>query len=572
MNRSQNRLLALSICVALITAACAESEPSTDATQLTAVGAVTIVTNAQIYTVDETQPWVEAFAYDADGIIIAIGTEANVMAAAGDGASVIDADGKMILPGFQDAHVHVPEAGINADLCFMDGQDLESLEAQARECANQQSDTEWVRAAGPSLFGLRNSDELPIDVLDRAIPDRPALILDDLGHAIWTNTLGLQAAGIGPDDEDPQGGVLHRDSESGRLTGLLLENAQQLVRNAAGADDESNYVGLLRALDELASNGITTVSDAGGFWAQNHPAAWQRALDEGALTVRAANSLYVYPDLDMDAQLAEFAARFDDTSSMLRFDTAKVYVDGILDLGTASLLDPYDEPLDPLYPTGFSYFQNDQLRTYVSELHAIGYRISFHVIGDAATRDALDAIEAIDDTPDAIADRRHRTTHTYMVHPDDIARFAEIGVVAAFQLNPNAIDPAYHQYLSDFIGDRAFDLIPNSDLLSAGATVTHSSDWDAGPLSPLGILEAALTRESSAIPNLETAIELSTINAAYALGHDDTTGSITIGKFADFVVLDQNLFDIEPSAISQTRVLATYLAGVAVFTAPSFEG
>jgi len=572
MKSFHNRLLALGTCVALTTAACADSESSTDATQPAAVGAVTVVTNAQIYTVDEAQPWVEAFAYDADGIIIAIGTEANLMATAGDGASVIDADGKMILPGFQDTHVHVPEAGINADLCFMSGQDLDSLEAQARECASQQSDTEWVRAAGPSLFGLRNSDELPIDVLDRAIPDRPALILDDLGHAIWTNTLGLEAAGIGPDDEDPQGGVLHRDAESGRLTGLLLENAQQLVRNVAGAGDESNYVGLLRALDELASNGITTVSDAGGFWAQNHPAAWQRALDEGALTVRAANSLYVYPDLDMDAQLAEFAARFDDTSSMLRFDTAKIYVDGILDLGTASLLDPYDEPLDPLYPSGFSYFGAGQLRTYVSELHAIGYRISFHVIGDGATRDALDAIEAIDDTPEAIADRRHRTTHTYMVHPDDIDRFAEIGVVAAFQLNPDAIDPAYHQYLSDFIGDRAFDLIPNNDLVTADATVTHSSDWDAGPLSPLGIIEAALTRESGAIPNLETAIELSTINAAYALGHDDTTGSITIGKFADFVVLDQHLFDIEPSAISQTRVLATYLAGVAVFTAPSFEG
>ena len=412
---------------------------------------------------------------------------------------------------------------------------------------------------------------MPIDVLDRAIPDRPALILDDLGHAIWTNSLGLEAAGIGPEDPDPQGGVLHRDPTSGRLTGLLLEDAQQLVRNAAAASDESNYRGLLTALRDLSKNGVTSVSDAGGYWAQNHPAAWQRALDDGALTVRASNSLYVYPDLNMDAQLAEFEHRFSADSDMLRFDTAKIYVDGILDLGTASLLEPYDVPHDPLYPSGFNYFRPDQLQTYVSELHAMGYRVNFHVIGDAAVRDALDAVEAIVDDPDAIADRRHRATHVYLVHPDDVGRFAQIGVVADFQQSADAIDPFYFDYLADFIGSRAYDLIPTGQLIDAGAPVSLSSDWDAGPLPALGTMQRSLMRDTNAVPDLETAIALHTIDAAYALGHDDTTGSITVGKFADFVILDQNLFDIDLASIDKTKVLATYLAGNATYVSASFD-
>ncbi|MEZ5342921.1 MAG: amidohydrolase family protein [Acidimicrobiales bacterium] len=425
-------------------------------------------------------------------------------------------------------------------------------------------------AAGVSLYSLRDTTENPVDVLNRAIPDRPALILDDLGHAVWTNTRGLIAAGIGPDDPDPQGGVLHRDRD-GRLTGLLLEDAQQAVRNAAAQDDDAYYNGLLVAQEFLAEAGVTTISDAGGYWAQNHPAAFERALAEGTLTVRAMNTLYVYPALDVDEQLAEFERRFANDSDMLRFDTAKIYIDGILDLGTALLLEPYDEPLDANYPSGFSYFQPEQLRTYVNELSAMGYRMNFHVIGDAAARTALDAIEAIDDDPDAIADRRHRTTHTYMVDEADIPRFAELGVIADFQQSEDATTTDYHDYLASYIGDRAYDLIPTAQLLLAGATATLSSDWDAGPLPPLGTIERSLTRDANAAPDVETAIELQTINAAYALGHDDTTGSISIGKFADFVILDQDITSIDADKIDETNILVTALAGNWVFQADSFE-
>ena len=249
---------------------------------------VTVVTNAKVYTLDPNQPWAESFAYNAEAKIIAVGSETDVLAAAGNDPKVVDAQGNVVMPGFQDPHVHVPEAGINENLCILPpDKPLAAYEQLAADCADDQPGSNWVRAAGVSLFNLRSAQsELPIDVLDRAIPDRPALVLDDLGHSAWTNTLGLKAVGIGVDDPDPQGGVLARDPETGRLTGLLLENAQQQIRNAAALTDDENYEGLLLALKELARNGITTVSDAGGFWGQRHPEAWQRALEENTLKRR----------------------------------------------------------------------------------------------------------------------------------------------------------------------------------------------------------------------------------------------------------------------------------------------
>lgn len=559
--------------MAAAAAACSsggDSEPQTSSTAVSLEAPATVVSNAEVYVVGAAGSTAEAFAYDADGVIIAVGTEAAVRAVAGDGPTEIDAGGNMVLPGFQDAHVHVPEAGVNLEVCFFpDGLSLDEYETLAIECAHEQVDSDWVRAAGASLFDLRETDESPLAVLDRAIPDRPALVLDNLGHAVWTNSLGLEAAGIDADDRDPQGGVFHRDA-SGALTGLLLEDAQQLVRNAAALDDEANYEGLLIALEELAKNGITTVSDAGGYWGQNHPAAWERAEAEGTLTVRAINALYVYPAFDADQQLAEFERRFSNDSDMLRFDTAKIYIDGILDLGTASMVEPYDVAVDENFPSGFDYFTGQQLDTYVNELHAMGYRINFHVIGDQAVRDALDVISAIDDSPEAIAERRHRTTHTYLVHADDVERFAEIGMVADFQQSDDAVTTDYHDQLAEIIGDRADDLIPTARLLETDATVILSSDWDAGPLPPLGTIERALTREANAVPDLSTAIEMHTIDAAFALGHDDTTGSIEVGKYADYVIVDQNLFDVEPDRIDETEVLVTVVAGTIVHQADGF--
>ncbi len=437
-------------------------------------GTVTLLINGAFYTANPRQPWAQAMAYDADGEIVAIGELARVRAAAGPNAHQIDLEGKMVVPGFVDGHVHVPEAGINQGLCELPpGKSLPIYERLMAKCATEQKGERWVRAAGASLFGLRRAGELPIIALDRAVPDRPAMVLDDLGHALWTNSRGLTAAGIRPNDPDPPGGVFHRDPRTGRPTGLLLENAQHRVRDVARPGDEVIDEGLALALEELAANGLTTVSDAGGFWRQRHPEAWRRAEVAGELTVRAVNALYLYPDLAPDAQIAEFKRRFsNDSERLLRFNTAKIYVDGILDLGTAALLEPYDRPVDVKYPKGFFYFEQARLNRYARDLYKLGYQLHFHVIGDAATRAALDAVESIGKAGFRdVAERRHRTTHTYLVHPDDVFRFAALGVTADFQAGPESTDVEYHDDLAGSIGDRANGLLPTAKLLAAGAAV-----------------------------------------------------------------------------------------------------
>jgi predicted amidohydrolase YtcJ len=537
------------------------------------LAAMTVVVNAKVYTVDSAKPSAEAFAYDGKGVIVAVGTKAEILAVAGANPTVIDAKGNMVMPGIQDTHVHVPEAGINEGICLLEAdRQLADYAKGIKDCVKDQDGAPWVRAAGASLFNLRGATgELPIDVLDRIVPDRPAIILDDLGHSAWTNSKGLAAAGIAVDAPDPQGGVYFRDPASGRMTGLLLENAQQLVRNASALDDATNYKGLLVALKELARNGITTVSDAGGFWGQNHPAAWQKALAEGTLTVRGVNSLYLYPHLDHATQLAEFKARFrDDNRSLLQFDTVKIYVDGILDLGTAAMVEPYDKAPDPKYPNGFRYFTTEELQQYVNELHAIGYRAEFHVIGDGATRAALDAVAAIPVPKEEVATRRYRTTHTYLVHADDVKRFAEIGVISDFQAGIESTATAYHQDLTEFIGDRALDLLPMTKLIDAGARVSLSSDWDADALPPFGIISRAATRDKYAV-KVDKAISMMTLDAAYALGQDDITGSITVGKYADYIIIDRNVLEDNPKDVIKTKVLLTMLAGREVYRATNFK-
>ncbi len=555
------RILWLSV-VALLASSCTTTDVP--------VRAFTLVKDAKIYTVNEDQPWAEAFAYDERGEILAVGSLSGVLDEMeldeGEFDEVLSMDGQLVLPGFQDPHVHVPEAGINENLCFLPPErSLADYVRMIKKCADSEPDEEWVRAAGASLFGLRDTAVSPIDALDAVFPDRPVLVLDDLGHAAWGNTAGLRRAGISQDSPDPPGGVLHRDV-AGRLTGLLLEDAQQPLRNAAAQSAEAVDAGLRASLKELARNGVTTVSDAGGYWQQGHADGWERAADADDLTVRAVNSLYLYPPLDPDEQLAEFGRRFrNDPDQMLQINTAKVYIDGILDLGTAALLKPYDDPPEPSLPNGFNYFEKAALHDYVARLHGLGYRINFHVIGDAAVRAALDAIEAIPADPDEIAVRHHRLTHVYLVDPADLGRFEQLGVVADLQVGPESTALDYHDYLYDFIGERAYDLIPVDDLVAAGAQVTLSSDWDADPLSPLGIISRALNRESHYLTDVEEVVPLVTIRAAEALGTDESTGSIEVGKLADFVVLDGDIFDMAPPRIAKVKVVSTFVGGGRVF-------
>jgi predicted amidohydrolase YtcJ len=427
------------------------------------------------------------------------------------------------------------------------------------------------------MAGLLNRERLPIDVLDEAVPDRPVIILDDLGHGGWANTLAMEAVGYDKVDAHPPGGILDREAATGRLSGVVLENAQQPLRTASFEPNAENlelaYQGLLRALGELAQNGITTVSDAGGYWPRGHHTVWQRAEEEGTLTVRASNALYLFPDFPVDEQMKSLQAYYtNDPEKLVRFNQVKIYVDGILSQGTGALFEPYlaSYGLPNIPEDGFLYFDVETLNRYLTELDAAGFQANIHTTGDRGTSLALDAIEQATQT-NGSSDKRHRITHLYMIDPSDRPRFNELNVVADFQLAPSSVDPDYLEDQTEYLGDRAYDLLPAFEMLEAGATVAISSDWDADTLSPFTKIQSIREQDKENVPDLDTIIRLMTLNVAYLLHHEDKTGSLEVGKLADLIVLDQNLFELSVGQIEKTTVLLTFLEGEEIYREPSFE-
>jgi len=535
-----------------------------------------------IYTVNPEQPWVEAVAIK-DGVIIFAGDLTALQQTFGEAFEAgeqVDLEGAMLMPGFHDVHIHAIEAGLNERVCYFEPFLYlnEYIQAVGKCAEFQQQDRDWVLGAGINMGNLLEQYSatgwLPIDFLDEAVPDRPALIIDDLGHGAWANSLAMEAVGYDSLEGHPPGGILHRDPKTGRLSGIVFENAQQTLRNAAWAPTEKNlslgYFALQHALEKLNRNGITSISDAGGYWTRGHHQIWQRALEEGTLTVRASNALQLFPDISFERQLAQMQSIYsDDPTSRLRFNQIKIYADGILGQGTAWLLQPYAAFIGPqeVSEVGYPFYDQEALADYAQLLDAAGFQFHVHVVGDRAARVALDIIEQ-SQISNGTRNRRHRLTHLYLIHPDDRPRFAELDVVADFQLAPSTIDQAYIRALDEIIGPRTKELQPAFDLYDQGATITISSDWDADALSPFVKIESILFHESENLPPLETIIEWMTINSAYLLHQEEITGSIEAGKAADLIVINQNIFEVVPGRISNTEVLMTMLAGEIVYEAP----
>lgn len=538
-------------------------------TQAHAADGNTVIRNAAIHTMASDEVEADAIAIDAEGVIVAVGKEADVMSKAGSNARVIDLDGKAVLPGFQDTHVHLVEAGVNEILCEFEPFATLKQTRQTIEACDVETEGEWVLGSGVSMPHLLDQTDDPVAVLDELVPDRPALILDDIGHGAWANSKALQAAGYDTTKGNPPGGIILRHSANGRPNGIVLENAQQKLRNLAFPDTPENedfvYQSMLPTLKTFAENGITTVSDAGGFWPQGHVKAWETAERNGTLTVRAFNALYVYPDLPFDEQMQKLAKLYsNDPDRLLKFNQAKLYVDGILEQRTGAVLQPYLQGpgIDHGFDHGFLYFQTPVLNDYARALSEIGFKLHFHVTGDRGARLALDAIDR--------ADRKagpHRLTHLYLLDPADYARFRETGTVADFQLAPSSLDPDYIAFISKFIGARADQMMPAASLEKDGATVVMSSDFDADELSPLVKIQAALERPREGAPDVHTAVTWMTANPARLLNQEDRTGTLEVGKYADLVVLDRDIFDISINEIGETNVKATLLQGKPVFDA-----
>jgi predicted amidohydrolase YtcJ len=540
--------------------------------------------NGAVYTVDATRTRAQAVAV-RDGRIVMVGSDDEIREQIGRATEVIDLAGRMLLPGFQDAHVHPPSGGLELLQC-----DLNDVYTKAEYLdivatyATSHPDRPWILGGGwyMSAFPRGAPEKEP---LDASVPDRPVYLSSRDGHSAWVNSKTLEVAGITARTPDPPDGRIERD-EQGEPAGALHDGAMNLVDPPAPTEQEL-LEGLRLGQAYLHSLGVTGWQDAivGGHY--DTLEIYRTFAGSGDLTARVVAALW-WDRHRGDEQIEELVARRDESAvGRFRATSVKLMQDGIVESFTAASIDPYlDEAGRPTEHSGPSFIDPGALKGYVTKLDALGFQTHFHAIGDRAVRESLDAIEAAR-RANGPNDHRPHIAHIQIIHPDDIPRFRTLGVVA----NAQPLWACYDQQMCDltipFLGDeRASWQYPFASLVRSGATLAFGSDWSVSSADPLAEMHIAVNRRVSAahpglggagrraeeevfLPNerldLATSIAAFTMGSAYVNHLDDVTGSIEAGKFADLAVVDRDLFAHPADEIADAQVDATFVEGVPVY-------
>jgi len=512
--------------------------------------------------------------------IIAVGRE-EVKDLAGPRTEVVDLAGRLLLPGFQDAHVHPLPAGLELTQCDMTGtRTAEETVAAVRAYAEAHPEREWITGGGWSMEAFEGGTPTK-ELLDAVVPDRPVYLPNRDHHGAWVNSRALALAGITRDTPDPADGRIDRDA-SGEPSGSLQEGAMQLVgRLTPPATPADRLAALLHAQSRLHALGITAWQDAlvGDFLGMEDPSgAYLTAARDGSLTARVVGALWWDRERGLE-QIPELVERRAASShGRFRAGSVKLMLDGVAETGTAALLDPYlDRCGCATANRGTSFLDAGQLPKYVTELDALGFQCHFHALGDRAVRDALDAIEAAR-AANGPSDTRPHLAHLQVVHPADVPRFARLGATANIQPLWAAHEPQMDELTIPFLGpERAAWQYPFGALLRSGARLAAGSDWPVSSPDPLQGIHVAVNRvapDAGDTPvflpaeriGLAEALVAYTAGSAY-VNHLDDTGEVRAGALADLVVLDRDPFDGAAEAIGDTRVAQTYVGGARVYAA-----
>jgi len=545
----------------------------------------TVLVNGAVYTVDAARSWAQAVAIK-DGRIAIVGTDDDVRQAVGPGTEVVDLAGRMLVPGFQDAHVHPVSGGLDMLQCNL--HDLSTADeylAAILAYADTHPEVPWILGGGWSMDAFEGGTPTAA-ALDRIVPDRPVYLPNRDGHGAWVNSLALKIGGVTRDTPDPADGRIERDAQ-GKPSGTLHEGAGDLVSIHApepSADDLDE--GLRKGQEYLHSLGITAWQDAivGTISWSNNLDTYLRAATSGELTARVVGALWwdrhqglEQIDLLIDQRARGVAGRFAATS-------VKIMQDGVCENFTAAVLSPYlDAHGAETENRGISFVEPQLLRDAVTRLDAEGFQVHFHALAERAVRESLDAVEAALQT-NGPSDGRHHLAHLQVVHPDDIPRFRQLGAVA----NAQPLWAAHESQMDDltipFLGEPRWRWqYPFASLVRSGASLAMGSDWSVSSPDPLEEIHVAVNRQMPAdyphkvenrevfLPeerlDLATALAAFTIGSAYVNHLDSTTGSIEPGKFADLAVIDRNLFEHPAEEIASATVHQTYIEGERVFAA-----
>ncbi len=546
------RLFALLI----LSAGCSPSRESVDL----------VLHGGAIYTMNSAQPQAQAIAINS-GRIVAVGGDEDI-GRAYVGKADVDLKGRMVLPGFHDAHVHPVYGGIELAQCNLT--DLDSIEAittKLGQCNANAPGSGWLLGSGwnLSLFAQANPSK---DLLDAISTERPIFLGGADGHSSWVNSKALALAGIERETPNPHNGIIERNAD-GDASGTLRESAQDIVRAIIPPlTVEARRDGLLRALKMANGFGITSLVEAA---AGADELAAYRALDgRRELTARVVASIDV-TTADADA-LMNPADR--NSNARLRTDSAKIFVDGVLEGETAALLEPY---LDNPGFSGDLKTSPEELTARVVALDARGIQVHMHAIGDRAVRVALDAVEAAGKA-NGPSDNRHHIAHLQLIDALDRPRFAQLGVIANFQ----ALWAFPDLYITGVnlpqVGQTRVDqMYPIGSVLRAGGRIVGGSDWSVSSMNPLLAIETAITRSDptgriDGVLNAAERVSLGdmlaayTINGAYLMHQEKNTGSLEVGKAADLIVLERDLYKIPPQEIGEVAVDRTILEGATVYS------
>ena len=534
-----------------------------------------VFTNARIHTQDAAHHVVGALAVRGNSIL-ATGSDSDMRALAGPHTRIVDLGGRVVLPGLIDAHIHPAQSAQDLDKCNLHDRALGAAEVKAAiaECMKQHpaARNEWFEVVQVNASSL----VLSRAELDRIRSDGPLVLESADGHSVWANSAALAAAHIDRNTRDPLGGRVDRDPQ-GEPTGALRDTAgEKLSAAIPEAPAAVQAERLQRAFGLMSATGLTSVQDAAV--GDKEMSLYKRLYDGHRLKMRV-RGCFLLTDLAAPSDKVVAAAKaFRDKwlvdADFLRADAVKIFADGVIEYPTqtAALLAPYlDAAGHPTTNKGPNYFEQDNLNRIVAGIDGAGMTVHIHAIGDRAVRQSLDAF-AYARAQGVGSGNRDQIAHLQLIDPADFPRFKSLAVIANFQLQWATFDPSYIEKATlPYLGPaRSRYLYPARALLDAGARLAGGSDWGVSTFNAFEAMEHAVTRSlgpgakpllpEQSVP-LTVMVDAYTINAAYALRQEKTTGSLEPGKRADFIVLDRDIFALDPFELHATRVLATYLDG-----------
>jgi len=534
-----------------------------------------IVVHGHVYTEDPKKPWAQAVAIYR-GKIVAVGDDPEIERRRGMGTKVINAGGKLVLPGFVDCHIHFIDGSFSLGRVNLEGaKDPADIQKRLRAYASEHPGDDWILGRGWN-YAMFGPEALPDKkYLDEIFPNRPVFLEGYDGHTYWANSKALVLAGITRETPDPPNGTIVRDPKTGEATGALKESAQDLVAKIIPKPSRVEKLLALRAGMKWANqHGITRVHSAG----QDFEALdlFDEMRHRGDLTVRMYIAYFLNPPElrheDLDA-IEHARKKFHD--DWIDAGAVKFMVDGVVESHTAAMLEPYSD--DPSLK-GKLFWEPDKYKAAVAELDKHSFQLFTHAIGDYAVRTALDAYENAE-TRNHKRDRRPRIEHIETVAASDIPRFGKLGVIASMQpLHSYPDSNTMNVWARNAGPDRASRAWAWKSIADAGGHLAFGSDWPVVTLNPWEGIQTAVTRQTSEgkpeagfVPEqrltVAQAIDGYTLGAAFAGHREKLEGSFEIGKLADLIILSQNIFDVKPNRISTTKVVTTIVGGRLVYQA-----